>query len=246
MINSAETKFDKDEFSFAYPDGIENNYWNLARNKIILDTIRKYPVGNVLDVGSGRGVVTDYLFKNKINIKGVELGSTTAISHSKVPIEYGTDALSFSEEISSGYTTITLFDVIEHIEDPVKFINNLIAHFKNVTCLVVTVPARMELWTNFDEYYGHYKRYDLDTIKHEMEKCGFELIENKYFFQPLYLMIALNNKISKTRSIQFNVPSGITKIMHKLIARILYLFRFISPGSLYGSSIICVAKKIKK
>ena len=246
MEAQLETQFDKDEFSFAYPDGIENNYWNHARNRIILNTIKKYPVGNVLDVGSGRGIVTDYLFRNGISIRGVELGVTSAISNSNVPIEYDTDALSFSTEASSKYTTISLFDVIEHIEHPVTFIRNLTAHFKNLEYLIITVPARKELWTNFDEYYGHFKRYHLDDIKSEMKQCGFELIKYNYFFQLLYLMIWLNNKTSKKRNIRFNVPTGITRVMHTALAQLLYLSDFIAPGKLYGSSIMCVAKKIKK
>ena len=240
-----ETQFDNDEFRYAYPDGIENNYWNQARNKIILNIIRKYPVDKVLDVGSGRGIVTDYLFKNKISIQGVELGNTTAISNSNVPIEYKTDALSFSDEVSSQFTTISLFDVIEHIEDPVNFIRNLTSHFKNVEYMVITVPARMELWTNFDEYYGHFRRYNLNNIRSEVTRCGFNVIKCSYFFQLLYFVIWVNNKISKKRNIQFSAPTGITKTIHKLLAQLLYISGLFMPQKLYGSSIICVAKRIK-
>src|SRR4030095_14626961 len=93
-----DTEFDDDEFLFAYPDGIENNYWNKARNKIILDEVRKFPSGKIIDVGAGRGIVTGYLHKNGINIQGVELGNTSPVSHSNAPVFYNTDVMSIDAE----------------------------------------------------------------------------------------------------------------------------------------------------
>ena len=237
-----ETQFDKDEFSFAYPDGIENNYWHFARNKFILSTIKKYPLKNILDVGSGRGIVTDHLFRNGIPIQGVELGNTTPISNSNVPIYYDTDALS----LTGKYDAITLFDVIEHIEEPVKFMKELVSHFKDVEYLIITVPARQELWTNFDDYYGHFKRYNLEIMKTEMKEVGFEVIENHYFFHALYFLIQLSNKISKKRNIQFNVPTSFIKMIHSTLGQLFYMEKYITPKKLVGSSIICIAKKIIK
>ncbi len=237
-----ETKFDKDEFSFAYPDGIENNYWHFARNKIILNVIKKYSIKNGLDVGSGRGIVTDYLFRNKISIKGVELGNTTPINNSNVPILYNADALS----LTGKFDAITLFDVIEHIEKPVQFMKELIFHFKDVEYLIITVPARKELWSNFDEYYGHFKRYELNTLKNELQEIGFEIIENQYFFHVLYFLIRLNNRISKKRKIQFIVPKGLRKVFHSFLGQLFFWEKFITPKKLVGSSIICIAKKKHK
>lgn len=241
-----ETKFDTDEFTFAYPDGIEKNYWNLARNKTILNTINKFPNIKLLDVGAGRGIVTDFLFHHNIQINGVELGKTTPISNSNVPIYYNTDALQISNEISEQYNAISLFDVIEHIEDPMKFINNLLLNFKNVEYLIITVPARKELWTNFDEYYKHFKRYDLEMLSHEMKALDFEVVENRYFFHSLYALIRVSNFLTKKREIKFNVPKGIAKIFHSVFGQLFYLEKFFIPKYIYGSSIICIAKKNKK
>src|SRR5688572_12817225 len=116
-----ETKFDLDEFIFAYPDGIEGNYWNQARNKTILRSFGEFSPGKIIDVGAGRGIVTGYLHNHGLSIQGVELGKTTPVSKSNAPVMYNTDVLSLSAEQASEYTTVSFFDVIEHIEDPVKF-----------------------------------------------------------------------------------------------------------------------------
>jgi len=241
-----ETEFNSDENNFAYPDGIENTYWNKARNKIIFKTINKYPLLNVLDVGCGRGIVTGYLLKKGIQIEGIELGNTTPISNSKIPVKYNTNALSLPEELSNLYNTISLFDVIEHIENPEKFLHDLVSHFNNVEFLIITVPAHNELWTNFDEYYGHFKRYELSTIENELQKIGFDIIVNKYFFHTLYLLIKISNRFFKKREIQFNVPGRFLTLFNNVISQLFYWESILVPQKFYGSSIICIAKKSKK
>lgn len=239
------TEFDKDEYSFAYPDGIENNYWNVARNKTILQTVRRFKLDHIIDVGCGRGIVTGFLHKNKIGILGVELGSTTAIGNSGANILYDTNATQLPKERAVQFKTITLFDVIEHIEKPVDFIQKLISHFNNADTIVVTVPARKELWTNFDEYYGHYRRYTLGELKNELQSCGFKVKESKYFFHSLYFMIRLSNMINKKRELKFSPPRGVAKVIHKLFGYFLFMEGVLLPGRFLGSSIICVAEKIK-
>ena len=107
-----ETQFNNVEYDFAYPDGIENSYWNTARNKIILDRINSHHLNDILDVGCGRGIVTSYLYNHKINISGVELGKTTPISNTNVPIKYNTDAITIPTEEAVKVKTISLFDIV--------------------------------------------------------------------------------------------------------------------------------------
>lgn len=239
------TEFDKDEYSFAYPDGIQNNYWNVARNKTILHFINKFQLNNILDVGCGRGIVTTALFQNNLSIQGVELGTTVPISNSGVPILYNTDATTLPIDQHKTFKTITLFDVIEHIEQPVSFIKKLAGHYKDVETLVITVPARKELWTNFDEYYGHYRRYTINDLEKEITESGFTIKYCGYFFHSLYFLIRLSNLISKKRELSFKSPSGFSLFIHKLFGTLLFIENMILPKSWLGSSVICIAEKKK-
>jgi len=45
------TEFSDDQFDQAYPDGIENHWWILARNRIVTSVIKKIVGAVVLDVG---------------------------------------------------------------------------------------------------------------------------------------------------------------------------------------------------
>ena len=84
---------------------------------------------------------------------------------------------------------ISLFDVIEHIEYPIEFLNGLIAHFVNVKYIIITIPAEVELWTNFDVFYGHFKRYNFKSIDMDFKKCSANIIYKKKFFIKEKLII---------------------------------------------------------
>ena len=36
------------------------------------------------------------------------------------------------------------------------------------------MPARQEIWTNYDEFYGHFRRSDLPALRKEVEAAGGE------------------------------------------------------------------------
>ena len=239
-----KTEFNTEQFSNAYADGMENSYWNLARKRIILKYLKKYNLSNILDVGCGRGIVTSYLYSTGIKITGVDLGDSSRVDNSTLTIYYNTDATKLEEKVRTSIETISLFDVIEHISDPVGFIKNLTQHFPNLKNLVITIPARKELWSNFDDYYGHFRRYDLQMIKKELEDSGFNLAFSRYFFHILYFLIRLNNLLVKNRDINFNPPkSTVSLFINKIMATLFYLETMLIPGKFVGSSIICICSK---
>ncbi len=242
MQSEIHTEFDNDEFSKAYPDGIQNDFWNTARNKIILHYLNKYKLDNILDVGCGRGIVTGYLQQHGKAITGVELGNTKPISEG-LSIYYHTDAVTLPIEIRSKVQTIMFLDVIEHIEHPVDFIRGLIPAFPNLTHLLITVPARKELWSNYDEYYGHFRRYDLDMMAQTIKELDMQALTNTYFFHSLYMAFKLNNAVKKERNTTLHPPKGsLAKAVHGLIGWGLYQEALLLPRNTVGTSVLCVAK----
>jgi len=238
------TEFNREQFSQAYSDGIEGSYWNIARKKVILYYIRKFKLNNILDVGCGRGLVTSYLHKAGLQITGADLGDPSPANLGSLKIYYNADALELPESLRSTIETITLFDVIEHVKDPVLFLKNLSSKYPNLKNIVITVPARKELWTNFDDYYGHFRRYTLQTVQKDAEDSGFQVTYSRYFFHILYILIRLNNLLIKQRDIDFKPPKGLlSNVVNRIMGAIFYLETFIIPGKLLGSSIICICRK---
>ncbi len=101
------------------------------------------------------------------------------------------DCLHLDAEFRRSVDALLLLDVLEHIEDDVGFLRAIGDGFPNSRALIVTVPARAELWSNYDTHYGHFRRYDRPTLATTLEAGGFTLRHQRYFFQELYLPMLL-------------------------------------------------------
>lgn len=240
-----KTEFEKSQFELAYPNGVEHNYWGLTRNYILWKNIKGRRLQNetILEIGCGRGGVVKYLQNRGINCHGVELADCTPHNGAEEFIQTDTDALNLEKDTRDKYTVIMLLDVIEHIENPEEFVKQVLEKFENVKALVITVPARQEIWSNYDEFYGHFVRYDLTGIKAFIESHTFQNNELRYFFHCLYPMAKLQLKISKNRKVQVAAPKGIVKLIHRLISYFFIIEYHLFPGSMKGTSILSVSFK---
>jgi len=243
-----QTEFSAEEYELAYPDGVENNYWTIARCFILYKNILKASVQNekIIEVGCGRGGVVKYLRGKSVDIFGVELATCTPHKGVEDFIQTKTNALNINKDERDKYTVLMLLDVIEHIENPDSFIKEILGRYKNVKTIILTVPARQEIWSNYDEFYGHYKRYDTGMCKKLSEKIDFDVRLNRYFFSTLYLVAKVLMNFSKNRSVKISSPKGIMKISHNVIAYLLIIEYYLVPGSWKGTSIINVLNKSYK
>lgn len=243
-----KSEFDEKQFESVYSDGVENTYWSLSRNYIIRNSIKKNNLdkNKIIEIGCGRGIVVKYLRDRGIHCKGVELSVCKPIHGISDFIKTGMDANDLPLEERSEFKSFMLLDVIEHIENPVEFLKNILDRYRNLTSIIIAVPARQEIWSNYDEFYGHYRRYDLQMTKDVIDKIGFEVIENRYFFHALFNSAKFVFHFNKTRNTQIVPPKGFSKILHKIIAGYFILEYFLLPKHWKGSSIICVAHKKTK
>jgi len=242
------TAFNTAEFDLAYHDGVESSYWMMARNRIIYKTIVKSGLANIpiIEVGCGRGIVTGFLLENKIDCIGVELAEIKPMPGLNDKVITGKDALDFDSEFRQRFKAIMLLDVIEHIENDAEFVTKLLQAYSNVEYLIIAVPARKEVWSNFDNFYRHFRRYDMQMIIELMGKLNFKIKSKKYFFNLIYLMIWLQNKFNVKRKLENPRPKGmISTMINKVLAFYFVVEYLIMPWNLYGSSIMCVACKKK-
>jgi hypothetical protein len=237
----AGTAFTKDQFNKIYPEGIGNHYWNHARNRIIRKFLKKHKLdgGKIIEIGCGRGVVLDFLRKNGMNCLGAELGDPEPISDTREYIFTKTDAFELPAELRQSFETVLLFDVIEHIENPSEFLFNIRQKFVNAKYLVITVPARQELWTNYDVFNGHYKRYNLADFKY-LSIPGLSLLEASYFNHLLYPVFWVYARFIKKRGTEIMVPAGTFVLMHRIMSLLLQMDFSLCPAGFYGTSIIAI------
>ena len=193
---SVVTAYDAALFDDNFPVGIENHYWFTARNAVLgraLDTaIRStwIPVApKILEVGCGTGIVVEGLARRGFDIRGVELGHPPrALGSGR--IRTGLAAEELEAEIRAEIDTVMFLDVIEHVPDDVALLRDTLAAFPACRAVVVTVPARPELWSDHDRYYGHYRRYTRRSLARTLRAAGLEVGLTRYMFRSLYAVAA--------------------------------------------------------
>jgi SAM-dependent methyltransferase len=83
---------------------------------------------------------------------------------------------------SGSVPAIGCFDVIEHVESPETLLEEFHRTLAVGGVLLLSVPALRILWSQSDEYAGHYRRYSRATLDRLLVSCGFRPIKVKYVF----------------------------------------------------------------
>ena len=133
-------------------------------------------------------------------------------------------------------TTVLFLDVIEHLRAPAEILAEVRDAFPKLRHVIVTVPARQEIWSNYDVYFGHFRRYDIPSFKGWGESAGLAVIEMNYFFHALYWPAWVLTKLGRSRSTQVQVPRH--PRVHRFLAKAFTLEAQIIPGQWRGTSLL--------
>jgi hypothetical protein len=199
--------------------------------KNILAPFIKKKENFILDIGSGDGFILSKLKNknNKINFIAVdkyyELNQIEKLKKS-LKTEHIYKNIESIDIGQNKISIVLLLDVLEHIEDPKKALDDLMKNsFFDKKCMfIITVPAFQFLYTAHDKNLGHFKRYDLSSIEKLIKSCGFNVFDKGYFFHSILIIRVLeklfevlfnydnSNKVSKEFNNKF-IKNFFTKIM---------------------------------
>ena len=90
---------------------------------------------------------------------------------------------------------VGLFDVLEHIDDDVDFLVQLKSALPPGSLIYITVPAHMYLWSDVDNYGGHFRRYDREMAEQLSKKTKLEIVYFSYFFMYVPVITYLVRRI---------------------------------------------------
>jgi hypothetical protein len=244
------SEFSADDFDEAYPPGYELHYWHIARGEVIRDMVRSVcnAGATVLEIGPGRGHYVRLLRADGFNAYGCDLGVPRVHEEVKEFVFEKTDFARLDQGLREEVEAVLLLDVLEHIDNPVEFLASVLKSLPAVRSLIITVPARQELWSNYDEHYRHFRRYDIAKLYELAEKCRLSINKCAYFFHALYLPAWLMKKLGLNRSTAFAAPKALR--LHKVLGYLFWLESKLLPGRSYGTSLACLCRvsqsKVKK
>lgn len=179
------------------------HWWFVGRRRIIgaLLASRFGPRRDlrILDIGCGTGgmipVLTPY-------------GRLTAVDPAEAALRYcreryGGQAdlarVDFPRERPPGgdYDLITLFDVLEHLDDDASALRAAAGLLRSGGVLLATVPAHAHLWSPHDTINEHRRRYSRRQLRDRIGDSGLSLERLSFFNFYLYPVVYLARRLRR-------------------------------------------------
>jgi SAM-dependent methyltransferase len=154
----------------------EHHWWYRGRREIVAAELRQLPVPTgaaVLDAGCGSGRMLQELAPYG-RVTGVELDPDAAAA--AISREIGEVHIGRVEELpleSESFDLITCLDVIEHVPDDRRALDELRRVSKPGGWLLLTVPAYQALWSLHDVANHHYRRYSRRSLRLAAVEAGW-------------------------------------------------------------------------
>ncbi len=174
------------------------HFWIQRRFEVLhkLTTGFDWPHLKLAEIGSGSGLVQrqfeDYL---GAEIDGFDLNEVALRQAAGLRSQrfcYNIHARSAS--LHRTYDGIVLFDVIEHIDDDLGFLESAIHHLKPGGFLVINVPALQSLYSSYDKAAGHVRRYSAEELIALVKSAGLKVEQWTYWGKPMLPLLALRKR----------------------------------------------------
>jgi 2-polyprenyl-3-methyl-5-hydroxy-6-metoxy-1,4-benzoquinol methylase len=261
IIDSDESSENVRSLMISFPSKLfeeeDNGYdslFNRHRSQAIIGFAKTWNVDLIWEIGAGNGQISQNLIEHGINVIAVEPLITGVKKLSSLSIQTFLGTLGLLKLPDESIKAIGIFDVLEHIEKPNAFLEEINRVLEPGGYLFTTVPAGQYLFSNFDLSIGHFRRYSKTQLKKQLDLCGFETKSIKYqffiFILPVFILrripYLLNKKIDTENIHKKNKDHKILVKYFNLILEL--MLRFESKTKLpIGFSLSALSvKKTKK
>ncbi|HEY0045269.1 MAG TPA: class I SAM-dependent methyltransferase [Flavobacterium sp.] len=213
-------------------------------NEWMYQIISPYCKGKILEIGSGIGNISQFFISNNQEIVLSDLRENyceilnkkfqnPVITINLVDLDFD---IHFADLLGT-FDTVFALNVVEHIEDDLKAIENCKKLLKKGGILIILVPAYQTLYNNFDVELEHYRRYTKRSLKGLIEANKLKVRKLFSFNFIGILGWFVSGRILRKKSI----PEGQMGLFNKLVP-IFKLADFFTFRKV-GLSVICVSEK---
>ena len=246
-----QSKMEKNRIPYDIETTVErSHWWFVGRRKLLRSIIMSLKVSRssvALEVGCGTGA----------NLSTLGSAGLYAIGLDRSP--YALKLVRGKEELpllagdlndlpikTESVGLIIAMDILEHLDDDARGINESYRVLKENGLFVLTVPAFHSLWGIQDIVTGHKRRYLKKQIRNKLEGVGFDVVKSSYFnfflFLPIFIarrvIQLLGLKIRSENEVNFPLLNFFLKMIFSLEV---HLLKYVSFP--FGVSILCIARK---
>jgi SAM-dependent methyltransferase len=202
----------------------------------------------VIDVGGGRGVVRE-------QVEAATAWTVDLVELNQAALEAAApgrgrrlyyDVRDQAPELVGAYDAAILFDVIEHLEDPLPLLDAVHRHLRADGLLLVNVPALQGLFSAFDVASGHFRRYDRASLRAELAEGSWDLVEQRFWGFSLVPLLAtrkmlLREPTAETIHRGFGPPS---RVVHGGLRALMKAEMTVLVRPPVGASLLMVARRL--
>lgn len=213
-------------------------------NKWMYETIKPYSKGRILEIGCGIGNISEFFINDNFDIVLSDLRDNyieivkNKFTNEVIKIDLvDADFDTKHKDLIGTFDTVFALNVVEHIKDDNKAIENCKKLLKNQGHLIILVPAYQSLFNNFDVELEHYRRYTQKSLKQLIKANKLSIIKTFSFNVIGILGWFVSGSILKKKTI----PEGQMGLFNKLVP--VFKIADILTLKKMGLSVICISEK---
>lgn len=232
---------------------LESFYWWFVARRQLLETLIKEIAKEtteplMLDVGCGTGI--NYSVMSKYGTVISTDFAEEALTFSKTRgvgelVRSSIETLPFKQ---ASFEVITALDVLEHVDDDLKALDDLRRIMKDGGLLVITVPAYGFLWSEHDEALHHRRRYAASELRNKLTRAEFDVERISYYitflFFPILFMRFLQSIFKKSvqaKTSHIILPRWLNSFLVSILAVERFMLKWVNFP--FGVSLVCLARK---
>jgi len=171
-------------------------WWFLVRHRIVRRLITRAlgrKPASILDIGAGAGgflsEMVDEGFMARADVLALEPSpeAQEVLAARQLPILSAPLSELATVEVQPFPEVVTLLDVLEHLDEPVRTLLDISRRLPEGGHLVILVPALPSLWSTWDELLHHKRRYTRKTLREHLVQGGFDVVALRYCFAGITL-----------------------------------------------------------
>ncbi len=157
--------------SSALPDAVNYHRW-------IVDLMRPYLRGNVLEVGFGYGQYTRHLAGLAGTLVAADIDPDCLALQASLPPNVQLRLANLASDDFAGlvgagaHDVAVCLNVLEHVEDDLQALRGLRDALRPGGRLLLLVPAHAALYGPMDRLAGHYRRYSRRELRRTLSHVG--------------------------------------------------------------------------
>jgi SAM-dependent methyltransferase len=229
----------------------EGHFWFTARNRMVRWLVERFAprAQRALEIGCGTGFVLFALREAlpAARLSGSELHSA-GLEHARRRHGAAVELFQMDARHSGLSNTLDIvgaFDVLEHIPEDTRVLDEIHAMLKPGGILVATVPQHPWLWSYTDEHAHHCRRYRVGELAEKARRAGFKTRYVTSFASlslPLMALDRLRGRGGGEETPTSAIPAGINAVL-KIIFWCEEIVRRARIPLPFGGSTVLVAEK---